>query len=132
MQIDVTALVTSIVPPQYQAYITLGLFLVYVIGNAVMPFLPNESNGWEHALVLFFKNLWKCLRVDKSTKDVTLGITANSDNITDSALAKYMLEKSTSSTYQAAPAAIQEPQKEVSPNEKTAPAVPGLTGAPLP
>ena len=121
----IVKLITAIVPVNYQAYITLALFLVYIVGNAVMPFLPNQANGWEHAVALFIGNLWKAW---KAIRDVSKDIPVKSSPAQDTALVPKPSPVPTSPSPSPAPPAS--PVVPVAPTAQSAPATPAPTATP--
>lgn len=71
MDINMTQLVAQFLPPQFQAYFFIIAAIIYVAGNAIMPFLSKyKFNGWEHMLYMAFQDL----KVDQTTQQVSFKI----------------------------------------------------------
>ena len=71
MDFNMTQLVAQFLPPGVQAWFFAFAAVVYVAGNALLPFLSKyQFNGWEHMLYMAFKDL----RVDKTTQQVEFKI----------------------------------------------------------
>ena len=71
MDTNITQLVAQFLPANVQAWFFAFAVVVYVAGNALLPFLSKyQFNGWEHMLFMAFKDL----RVDKTTQQVEFKI----------------------------------------------------------
>lgn len=73
MEINITQLVAMFLPAKFQASFFIIVFLLWEIGNIIMPFLSKyKFNSWLH----FFYLALTGLKVDKDTKQVTFNLPA--------------------------------------------------------